>query len=100
MLPMPNRLPQIFDKHKICIICEGNEEYEYLNRLKSLGVWNEKYEIALVNAGGNDIRIDTRMRQMNWYLCFVTPKRNHMNNMVTLREKSMSFMMFRMLRTK
>lgn len=53
MLPMPNRLPQIFDKHKICIICEGNEEYEYLNRLKSLGVWNEKYEIALVNAGGN-----------------------------------------------
>ena len=42
MLPMPNRLPQIFDKHKICIICEGNEEYEYLNRLKSLGVWNEK----------------------------------------------------------
>lgn len=40
MLPMPNRLPQIFDKHKICIICEGNEEYEYLNRLKSLGVWN------------------------------------------------------------
>ena len=50
---MPNRLPQIFDKHKICIICEGNEEYEYLNRLKSLNVWNEKYEISLVNAGGN-----------------------------------------------
>lgn len=53
MLPMPNRLPQLFDKHKICIICEGNEEYEYLNRLKSLNVWNEKYEISLVNAGGN-----------------------------------------------
>ena len=31
---MPNKLPKFFDKHKICIICEGNEEYEYLNRLK------------------------------------------------------------------
>lgn len=27
---MPNKLPKFFDKHKICIICEGNEEYEYL----------------------------------------------------------------------
>ena len=25
---MPNKLPKFFDKHKICIICEGNEEYE------------------------------------------------------------------------
>ena len=38
---------------KICIICEGNEEYEYLNRLKNLKVWNEQYDISLVNAGGN-----------------------------------------------
>ena len=30
---MPNKLPKFFDKHKICIICEGNEEYEYLNSL-------------------------------------------------------------------
>lgn len=50
---MPNKLPNIFDKHKICIICEGNEEYEYLKRLKDLKVWNEQYEISLVNAGGN-----------------------------------------------
>ncbi len=40
-------------KHKICVICEGNEEYEYLNRLKELKVWNEQYDIALVNAKGN-----------------------------------------------
>ena len=32
-MPMPNKLPKFFDNHKICIICEGNEEYEYLKRL-------------------------------------------------------------------
>ncbi len=50
---MTNKLPKFIDKHKICIICEGNEEYEYLNRLKALKVWNEQYDISLVNAGGN-----------------------------------------------
>ena len=50
---MANKLPKFLDKHKICIICEGNEEYEYLNRLKELKVWNEQYDISLVNAGGN-----------------------------------------------
>lgn len=29
------------------------EEYEYLKRLKDLKVWNEQYDISLVNAGGN-----------------------------------------------
>ena len=52
-MPMPNKMPKFFDKHKICIICEGNEEYEYLNRLKNLKMWNEQYDISLVNAGGN-----------------------------------------------
>lgn len=50
---MQNRLPKIFDKHKICIICEGNEEYEYIERLKALKVWNPQYEITADNAGGN-----------------------------------------------
>ena len=49
-MPMPNKMPKFFDKHKICIICEGNE---YLKRLKDLKVWNEQYDISLVNAGGN-----------------------------------------------
>lgn len=39
-MPMPNKMPKFFDKHKICIICEGNEEYQYLKRLKDLKVWN------------------------------------------------------------
>lgn len=52
-MPMPNKPPKFLDNHKICIICEGNEEYEYLKRLKDLKVWNEQYDILLVNAGGN-----------------------------------------------
>lgn len=50
---MINRLPSISDKHKICIICEGNEEYKYLARLIELDVWNNIYEVSLVNAEGN-----------------------------------------------
>lgn len=50
---MTNKLPKFTDKHKICIICEGNEEYEYLERLKCLKVWNEQYDFSFVNAGGN-----------------------------------------------
>lgn len=50
---MTNRLPKTSDKHKICIICEGNEEYKYLERLKSIQVWDDIYDISLVNAEGN-----------------------------------------------
>ena len=50
---MANRVPFFFDKHKICIICEGNEEYAYLDKLRSLKVWNAQYSISLDNAGGN-----------------------------------------------
>lgn len=50
---MINRLPVFSDKQKICIICEGNEEYAYLDKLKSMNVWNDQYEISLDNAGGN-----------------------------------------------
>ena len=41
---MANRFPLFSNKHKICVICEGNEEYEYFKRLIFLGVWNKKYE--------------------------------------------------------
>ncbi len=50
---MPNRLPRLSDKRRICIICEGSEEYEYLKRLKDLNVWSPRYEITPVNAFGN-----------------------------------------------
>ncbi len=50
---MINKLPKVFDNHKICIICEGNEEFEYLTQLIKLRVWNPQYDIILVNACGN-----------------------------------------------
>ena len=50
---MASRLPVFSEKIKICIICEGNEDYAYLDKLNSLNVWNDQYEILLDNAGGN-----------------------------------------------
>lgn len=29
---MARQLPILNDKHKICIICEGSEEYDYLTK--------------------------------------------------------------------
>lgn len=48
---MAIKVPFISDNHKICIICEGNEEYKYLDRLKELKIWNKQYDISLENAG-------------------------------------------------
>lgn len=50
---MNNRLPNINHKTKISVICEGPEEYDYMETLSRLKVWSEKYEFDLVNAGGN-----------------------------------------------
>ena len=51
---MKNNLPFIgSDTRKVCIICEGNEEYGYLERLKELAVWSEHYTFELKNAEGN-----------------------------------------------
>ena len=50
---MGNRLPKIFKGSRICIICEGDEEYEYLEKLISLDVWSKEYCFQLENAGGN-----------------------------------------------
>lgn len=52
-MQMQNRMPLFSDKNKICIICEGDEEYDYLDRLNSLKVWNSRYEMILDNADGN-----------------------------------------------
>ena len=38
-------------KKRVCIICEGFEEKEYLERLQSFGAWQGRYyEVELVNA--------------------------------------------------
>ena len=50
MVPL---LPPLKDNKKIYIICEGSEEYDYLNRLKLLHVWSDVYDITLRDAKGN-----------------------------------------------
>lgn len=50
---MKSRLPNFLNKYKVCAICEGDEEYDYLNRLNELKVWNEQYAVDLDNADGN-----------------------------------------------
>ena len=50
---MGNRLPKIFTGSRICIICEGDEECEYLEKLISLDVWSKEYCFQLENAEGN-----------------------------------------------
>lgn len=50
---MVRRLPKINRGKKICIICEGYEEFDYLARLMALEVWSEKYQFTLINAKSN-----------------------------------------------
>ena len=50
---MRNRLPALDNKCKVCVICEGDEEYDYLDRLNEIEVWNKAYEVKLDNAHGN-----------------------------------------------
>ncbi len=53
---MSTRIPPFLNKpvkHKVCIICEGYEEYEYLMKLKDLDVWSSIYDVILFNAEGN-----------------------------------------------
>ena len=48
-----NRLPKISVSFRILVICEGSEEYEYMEKLKSLALWNDKYSFSFYNADGN-----------------------------------------------
>ena len=50
---MASKLPRFFTGRRICIICEGDEEYEYLEKLISLDVWSKEYLFQLDNAEGN-----------------------------------------------
>lgn len=49
---MNNELPNFSNKRKVCIICEGYEEYDYIEKLKEINVWNDKYDINSFNAEG------------------------------------------------
>ena len=44
------KLPVSLQRHSICVICEGNEDYLYFNRLLELNVWSEVYSFYPINA--------------------------------------------------
>ena len=43
------KLPVLEKKHKVCVICEGNEDFAYFNRLLELHIWDKTYEFLPVN---------------------------------------------------
>lgn len=45
-----SKLPQITVKHRICVVCEGEEDFAYFKRLTELGVWDSSYKFDLKNA--------------------------------------------------
>lgn len=47
-----SRIPTIDRSHKICVICEGDEDYLYFNRLLQLNVWDKTYSFRAINAKG------------------------------------------------
>lgn len=47
-----HKLPQIDHRHKVCVICEGDEDFEYFKRLINLSVWDKAYEFIPQNAHG------------------------------------------------
>ena len=44
------KLPNISYRHKICVICEGDEDYQYFKRLTEIAVWDYIYDFVLINA--------------------------------------------------
>ena len=51
MTNRPNFLKN--NKKKICLICEGYEEFDYISKLLELNVWSDVYDFSLVNAESN-----------------------------------------------
>ena len=61
-------------QHRLCVICEGSEEFQYLKRLKELGVWSDIYSIKLINVGSIDNiapRYQYEFSQIGYDLIFV-----------------------------
>ena len=50
---MRKSLPVFSAQYTIGIICEGDEEYDYIEKLKSLNVWSAQYRVMAFNALGN-----------------------------------------------
>lgn len=44
------KLPVLDRRRKVCVICEGYEDFAYFNRLMELDVWSSAYKFSPMNA--------------------------------------------------
>ncbi|MCM1009183.1 MAG: hypothetical protein NC485_14940 [Ruminococcus flavefaciens] len=51
---MQRKLPEIKKENRILIVCEGYEEYDYLQKLKTCNVWDKSISVELKNAKSID----------------------------------------------
>ena len=61
-------------KKKICLICEGFEEFDYISKLLELKIWSEVYDFELVNAescGNISARYQDRYQSDNYDIVLV-----------------------------
>lgn len=61
-------------KKKICLICEGFEEFDYISKLLELHVWSNVYDFELVNAescGNISARYQDRYQSDNYDIVLV-----------------------------
>ena len=82
-----SKLPQITVKHRICVVCEGEEDFAYFKRLTELGVWDSTYKFDLKNAksASNIPAMYTNIFQNNSYeavlvLFFATQTKHRIGN--------------------
>ena len=89
-------IPKIKHKHKVCVICEGDEEYTYFERLTKLAVWSEIYEFKALNAHGISkiAALYTNTYQNDNYeivLVFCDTDKNPQNHYRSLKKKINEF---------
>lgn len=61
-------------KKKICLICEGFEEFDYISKLLELKIWSDVYDFELVNAescGNISARYQDRYQSDNYDIVLV-----------------------------
>lgn len=80
------------NKKKICLICEGYEEFDYISKLLELKVWSDVYDFTLINAESNgniSARYQDKYQSNNFdiVLAFCDTDRNPHDDFNQIRKK-------------
>lgn len=82
------------NKQKICIICEGFEEKDYMEKLKTLNVFSNKYEILFINAKGITKifkKYQEKYTSQNYYAVLIFCDTDDLTHYKDLKEKLIAF---------